>query len=116
MASPRSARLTTTLNATDRVAVVGGGTMGAGIAQVALTAGHPVRLHDLDADRAERAVAQIHERLDQRVRKGKMSAEARTAVLGRLEVAKRLDDLDGARLVVEAVAESLEIKREIFRR
>jgi 3-hydroxybutyryl-CoA dehydrogenase len=104
------------LEASHGVAVVGSGTMGAGIAQVALTSGHPVLLHDVDTARAEQAVAGIGERLDQLVQKGRMDATARTEALERLEVAKELEDLSGVRLVVEAAVESLEIKRDLFRR
>ena len=108
--------MTAPLDPTHRVAVVGGGTMGCGIAQVAVTAGHPVQVHDIDAGRAEQAVAQIRERLDQRVRKGNLDPEARTAAVGRLQVAKHLEDLDGAGLVIEAAAESLPVKRDLFAR
>jgi 3-hydroxybutyryl-CoA dehydrogenase len=106
----------TALATGDTVAVVGGGTMGAGIAQIAVAAGHPVIVHDIDPERAEQAVGQIGERLDQRVRKGAMSTDARAAATQRLRAAKGLEDLADAALVVEAAAESLAVKRELFTR
>jgi 3-hydroxybutyryl-CoA dehydrogenase len=102
---------------TDRtVGVVGAGTMGAGVAQLALTAGHPVQLHDVDADRRQGARAEIEQRLTRNVEKQRMSAEARDAALARLEIADDLDRLGEAALVVEAVAERLEVKRQVFGR
>ncbi|MGW9033672.1 3-hydroxyacyl-CoA dehydrogenase NAD-binding domain-containing protein, partial [Streptomyces sp. NPDC055721] len=66
------------------VAVVGTGTMGQGIAQVALVAGHPVRLYDSAPGRAGEAVAGLTARLDRLVEKGRMDAAAREAAVGRL--------------------------------
>ncbi|MER6915191.1 3-hydroxyacyl-CoA dehydrogenase [Streptomyces sp. NPDC000594] len=96
------------------VAVVGTGTMGQGIAQVALVAGHPVRLHDSLPGRAEEAAAAIGARLDRLVDKGRMTADARDAARARLHPAAGLGDLSDAALVVEAVAERLDVKRELF--
>ncbi|MEO3972720.1 3-hydroxyacyl-CoA dehydrogenase [Streptomyces sp. CAU 1734] len=97
------------------VAVVGTGTMGQGIAQVALVAGHPVRLHDTAPGRAAEAVAAIGARLDRLVDKGRLDAAARDAARARLHPADALAELADSALVVEAIAERLDAKRELFR-
>jgi 3-hydroxybutyryl-CoA dehydrogenase len=96
------------------VAVVGCGTMGRGIAQVALAAGHPVLLFDTAAGQAEAAVGAIHDRLDRQVAKGRLTAEERAAAGARLGVASGLAELAPAGLVIEAVVEDLAVKRELF--
>ncbi|WP_267888950.1 MULTISPECIES: 3-hydroxyacyl-CoA dehydrogenase [Streptomyces] len=96
------------------VAVVGTGTMGQGIAQVALVAGHPVRLYDSAPGRAGEAVAALTARLDRLVEKGRLDAGAREAAVGRLHAAAELDELADAALVVEAVVERLDVKQQLF--
>ena len=96
------------------VGVVGAGTMGAGVAQLALTAGHPVRLYDIDAAQAAAGRGEIEKRLARNVEKGRMDAADRDAALNRLRVASNMQDLADAALVIEAVAEKLEIKHAVF--
>ncbi|MFD8971838.1 3-hydroxyacyl-CoA dehydrogenase [Streptomyces sp. NPDC059593] len=96
------------------VAVVGTGTMGQGIAQVALVAGHPVRLYDSAPGRAGEAVAGLTARLDRLVEKGRMDAAAREAAVGRLHAAEELGELADAALVVEAIVEHLPVKQQLF--
>ncbi|WP_121830107.1 3-hydroxyacyl-CoA dehydrogenase [Streptomyces sp. S1] len=96
------------------VAVVGTGTMGQGIAQVALVAGHPVRLYDSAPGRAEEAVAALAARLDRLVEKGRLDAGAREAAVGRLHAAGELAELADAALVVEAIVEDLAVKQRLF--
>ncbi|WP_327328410.1 3-hydroxyacyl-CoA dehydrogenase [Streptomyces sp. NBC_01210] len=96
------------------VAVVGTGTMGQGIAQVALVAGHPVRLYDAVPGRAGQAAEAIGARLDRLVEKGRMDAVERDAARGRLRPAADLAELADAALVVEAVLEQLVVKQELF--
>ncbi|MFF9913507.1 3-hydroxyacyl-CoA dehydrogenase [Streptomyces sp. NPDC013457] len=105
---------TDALDRSRTVAVVGTGTMGQGIAQVALVAGHPVRLYDSAPGRAEEAVAALAARLDRLVEKGRMDRAARDAAVGRLHAAAALTDLADAALVVEAIVELLPVKRELF--
>ncbi|KAF0651797.1 3-hydroxyacyl-CoA dehydrogenase [Streptomyces fradiae] len=97
------------------VAVVGAGTMGQGIAQVALVAGHPVRLYDAAPGRAEQAARAVAGRLDRLVAKGRMAPEERDAAAARLHPAAGLDELADAALVVEAVVERLDVKQELFK-
>ncbi|MCS6883852.1 MAG: 3-hydroxyacyl-CoA dehydrogenase family protein [Acidobacteriota bacterium] len=98
-----------------KVAVVGAGTMGHGIAQVAAQAGYSVSLYDLAEEVLERALANIGRNLEKAVEKGKMRSEDRDAVLCRisstLDLAAAVADAD---LVIEAVPESLELKLEVF--
>ncbi|MFD7548297.1 3-hydroxyacyl-CoA dehydrogenase [Streptomyces sp. NPDC059578] len=104
----------TAIDLSSPVAVVGAGTMGQGIAQVALTAGHPVRLHDAAPGRAASAAAAIGGRLDRLVAKGRLGAAERDAALARLEPVDALADLAGSGLVVEAVLERLDVKQRLL--
>jgi 3-hydroxybutyryl-CoA dehydrogenase len=100
-----------------RVAVIGTGTMGRGIAHVAAVAGMTVRLHDVSADLVAGALAKVREALDQGVAKGKVEPQTRDAALARLHAAERLEDaVADADLVVEAIPENLELKRDLFAR
>ncbi|MFG2722376.1 3-hydroxyacyl-CoA dehydrogenase [Streptomyces sp. NPDC048416] len=96
------------------VAVVGTGTMGQGIAQVALVAGHRVRLHDAVPGRAREAADALAGRLDRLVDKGRIDGAARDAALARLHPAADLAELADAALVIEAVLEQLPVKQELF--
>jgi 3-hydroxybutyryl-CoA dehydrogenase len=96
------------------VAVVGTGTMGQGIAQVALVAGHAVRLHDAAPGRAAQAADAILGRLDRLVEKGRMDGAERDAAARRLLPATGLAELADSALVVEAIVEQLGMKRRLF--
>ncbi|MEV8043789.1 3-hydroxyacyl-CoA dehydrogenase [Streptomyces griseoluteus] len=105
----------TAIDLSSPVAVVGTGTMGQGIAQVALTAGHPVLLHDALPGRAREAAEAIGARLDRLVAKGRLGADERDAARARLAPVEHLGELAGCALVVEAVLERLDVKQELFR-
>jgi 3-hydroxybutyryl-CoA dehydrogenase len=95
--------------------VLGAGTMGAGIAHVAALAGIEVTLRDIDDAVLERAVSTIRANLDKGVARGKVEAADRDAALGRISTATDLESsVSEADVVVEAVPESIELKREIF--
>lgn len=96
------------------VAVIGAGTMGAGIAQVAAAAGHTVLLTDARADAAQAAIDQIRKSLELRVSKGKMQAEDCAGIVSRIHAVSGLDALKDARLVIEAIFENLEAKQALF--
>ncbi|MFJ9416846.1 3-hydroxyacyl-CoA dehydrogenase [Streptomyces sp. NPDC101227] len=96
------------------VAVVGTGTMGQGIAQVALVAGHRVRLYDAAPERARQAAEAIGRRLDRLAEKGRIASEERNAARDRLSPAASLAELADAALVVEAILEQLPAKQELF--
>jgi len=100
-----------------RVAVVGAGTMGGGIAQAAAQAGFPTRLTDADPAAAERALGAMGARLRKGVELGKVPAETVGAALGNVRITPDLASaVAEADLVVEAVPEELELKRDLFRR
>lgn len=97
------------------VGVVGAGTMGAGIAQVAAVAGHRVLLFDTDAAATARACEHIAGDLDGQVTRNRIAPTERAATLARITRCENLADLASAGLVIEAVAENLDIKRDVFR-
>ncbi|MFJ8720029.1 3-hydroxyacyl-CoA dehydrogenase [Streptomyces sp. NPDC004166] len=105
----------TALDLSSPVAVVGTGTMGQGIAQVALVAGHRVRLYDAVPGRAGEAAAAIGARLDRLVEKDRLSGAERDAARDRLLPAETLAELADCSLVVEAVLERLDVKQQLFR-
>lgn len=99
----------------ERVAVLGAGTMGHGIAQVAAMAGAGTVLYDPDEDALERGVGRIRANLDKGVALGKVDDDAAHSALNRIRVAHDLADAVGeADLVIEAVLESLELKHQLF--
>jgi 3-hydroxybutyryl-CoA dehydrogenase len=99
-----------------KVGVIGAGTMGNGIAQVFAQSGFEVRLCDVVPAAIDRAQATIAKSLAKFVEKGKLAAADRDAALGRLTTGSSLDALAEVDFVVEAVAEQVDIKREIFAR
>lgn len=102
------------LQAHQIVGVVGAGAMGAGIAQVAAAAGHPVLLFDVQPQAATRAMDRIHDALQKRVRKGKLAAEDCQALMARISPCDTLESLAEAALVIEAIVEKLDVKRQLF--
>jgi 3-hydroxybutyryl-CoA dehydrogenase len=98
-----------------RVGVVGLGTMGAGIAQVSVQSGHGTVGREVSDELNERARSTIDRYLGRAVEKGRMSAEDKEAALARLRLTTDLEELAGCDLVIEAIVEELEPKRELFR-
>ena len=99
----------------ERVAVVGAGTMGNGIAHVFAQGGHGVTLIDSDAAALDRALRTIDKNLDRQVKKGGLTADEKAAALGRIERAGELEAAHAADLVVEAIVEDEEVKKDVFR-
>ncbi len=99
----------------ERIAVVGGGTMGNGIAHVCAQSGKSVRLIDVDGAVLERALDTIGANLDRQIKKGRLEEGAREEVLGRIETATDLaEGVSDVDLVVEAVPERSELKAAVF--
>lgn len=96
------------------VAVVGAGLMGSGIAQVAAVAGWDVVLRDLDDDAVARGRKGIEASTAKFVEKGRLSEADRDAALGRITTTTDLDAVSGADIVVEAVFENVDVKKELF--
>lgn len=97
------------------VGMIGAGTMGIGIAQVAASAGHHVMLFDVNAEASSRALNALHQRLQQRVDAGKADADTTQQLLARIQIVTVLTELASCALVIEAIAERLEIKQSLFR-
>ncbi|MFN6115418.1 MAG: 3-hydroxyacyl-CoA dehydrogenase NAD-binding domain-containing protein [Flavobacteriales bacterium] len=97
-----------------KVAVIGAGTMGSGIAQVAAQAGHNVVLYDTRREAVDKALAGLRKTLDKLVEKGKFTAEQADGIHGRIAPASDLKDLAGSGLVIEAIIEDLGIKQKLF--
>ena len=102
------------MTAVKTIGVVGAGTMGHGIAQVAAQSGFDVLLVDSAAEALSRGYDQIGKGYERLVGKGKLSAEAKQQALARIRKDERLDALAEADLVVEAVVEKLPVKREVL--
>lgn len=97
-----------------RVLVVGAGIMGAGIAQVAAQAGHSVALYDAREGAAERAHQQLAATFDALVAKGRLQAAQAQQALACIVPVRRLDEAADCGLVVEAIIERLDIKRDVL--
>lgn len=101
--------------ATDRpIGVVGAGTMGGGIAQLAAAAGHPVQLFDAFEGAADKGKDRIGKALEKLVARGKMTVEDVAALVNRITVVPALADMKDAAMVVEAIVENLDVKRTLF--
>jgi 3-hydroxybutyryl-CoA dehydrogenase len=98
-----------------RLAVIGAGLMGAGIAQVAAQAGWEVTLRDLDDAAVQRGLAGIRRSLEKFASKGALSAADVEAALGRITPTTDLEAAADADIVVEAVFERLDVKQDVFR-
>lgn len=99
----------------ERIAVLGAGTMGAGIAQVAAQAGFPTVLYDIKQEFIDTGMGKIKSFLAGSRERGKLSAEQEKAILDRFELSTSLEACKGCALVIEAAPEKLELKREIFK-
>lgn len=99
-----------------RVAVLGAGTMGRGIAHAAALAGYPTALHDAGEAQLRRGMAHVAATLEKGVSLGKLDDAAREAALSRVRAAPRLEDaVREAGLAIEAVPESMDVKSALFR-
>lgn len=97
------------------IAVIGGGTMGAGITVSVLDAGLPVTMIERDEASIARGRVHVEKVYDALVAKGRMSAEAKAATMARYTGSTRYEDIAGADLVIEAVFEDIEVKKTVFR-
>lgn len=102
------------MNGSMKVAVIGAGTMGSGIAQVAAQAGHAVVLYDARREAVDKALTALRGILDKLVEKGRLQAEQAEDIHGRITPASDLRELEGSGLVIEAIIEDLGIKKKLF--
>lgn len=105
----------TPLRSIDKVAVLGGGTMGTGIAMCFLNAGIPVKLSETNDELAAKAVGTIRRNYEATVKKGKLSQEAAEKRMALLQPVVGLTDIGDTDLVVEAVFEDMDLKKTVFR-
>ncbi len=96
------------------IGVIGAGTMGAGIAQVAAQAGHKVVLSDTNPEQLLRAEQQIKKSIDKLIEKGKFTAQLGQEILHNLQFSTQLSEHSQASLVIEAIVENLSIKHQVF--
>lgn len=99
----------------ERVGVIGGGQMGAGIAEVAALAGCDVVVHEVSPEAAEAARSRIEKSLDRAVSRGKLDQEAAGSALSRITFSTDWSDQADRQIVIEAVTENEDLKKEIFR-
>ncbi|HEU0013721.1 MAG TPA: 3-hydroxyacyl-CoA dehydrogenase family protein [Longimicrobium sp.] len=97
-----------------RVGVLGCGLMGSGIAQVSAQAGYETIVREVSDEVCERGLGGIGKQLGKAVEKGKMAAEDRDAVMGRLRGTTSLEDLRDCDIIIEAVVENLELKNQMW--
>ena len=97
-----------------KVGVVGAGQMGSGIAHVFALAGYDVLLNDINAEGLQKAVALIDRNIERQVSRGKVTAEAKAAAMGRISTTLKLADLGQTDLVIEAATEREDVKNRIF--
>ncbi|MBI4349652.1 MAG: 3-hydroxybutyryl-CoA dehydrogenase [Elusimicrobia bacterium] len=99
----------------ERAAVVGGGTMGNGIAHVFALAGIPVTLVEVDQTRLDQCLATIQKNLERQLAKKTITQDALVAAKGRLTGAVRLEEAAFAQVVIEAVPEKMDLKKRVFK-
>jgi 3-hydroxybutyryl-CoA dehydrogenase len=97
-----------------RVGVLGCGLMGSGIAQIAAAAGYETLVREVSDELCERGIGGIGKQLGKSVEKGKLPAEERDAILGRLKGTTKLEDLAGCDIIIEAVVEDLALKNQMW--
>jgi 3-hydroxybutyryl-CoA dehydrogenase len=97
-----------------KVGVLGCGLMGSGIAQVAAAAGYETVVREVEQKWIDKGFAGVQKSLGKIVEKGKMSAEDRDAAIGRLKGTTSLEDLADCDIVIEAIIENVEVKRETY--
>jgi 3-hydroxybutyryl-CoA dehydrogenase len=96
------------------IGIIGSGTMGGGIAQLAAQNGFSVVLEDINEEYVTAGLKKIKERLEKRVNDGKMEIEERETILSRISITTHLEDFKDADLIIEAVTENDEIKKQVF--
>jgi len=99
-----------------KIGVVGAGQMGSGIAEVALTSGFNVLMRDVTMEAVQKGRMRIVTDIDKRVQKGKMTATEKEENLQRLSTTVKLDDLGKCDFIIEAAAENIPLKWEIFKK
>jgi 3-hydroxybutyryl-CoA dehydrogenase len=97
-----------------KVMVIGAGQMGGGIAQVSAQAGYETVLYDINMELVEKGLAVMNKNLSRNVDKGRITGDEKDAILGRIKASVSLEDAKDVDLVVEAIVENFEIKKQVF--
>ncbi len=97
------------------IGVVGAGTMGNGIAQVAAAAGYNVIMSDIEDRFVQNGIKNIDKFLAKSVEKGKMSGDDKNAIMGRIKGTTKIEDMKDADVVVEVVLEKMDLKKQVFK-
>jgi len=98
----------------ERVGVIGCGLMGSGIAQISAAAGFDTVVREVDDDRLAHGLSSIARFLDKGVERGKLNEAERDAIVGRIRGTTALEDLSDVDVVIEAVVEDINVKKELF--
>jgi len=99
---------------TDKIAVLGAGQMGNGIAHVFAQSGFDVTMIDVSSDALAKGRSTIASNLDRQIKKGSLAADQKDAILGRIQTAPSMDPVADASIVIEAVTENRDLKFKIF--
>jgi 3-hydroxybutyryl-CoA dehydrogenase len=97
-----------------KIGIIGAGTMGRGIAQVAATSGHDVQLYDNNPSGLDHAMHQLKNLFDKLVLKEKFTRQAADEILGRIEPVQSLAEMEDCQLIIEAIVEDFEVKKQVF--
>ena len=101
----------------NKIAVIGAGVMGSGVAQVSAIAGYQVTVHDISDDMLQKSQSGIEASLNKFVEKGKIEKSAADTALANIQFSTRLEEAaDNADIIIEAIFENLDIKHEIFKK
>jgi 3-hydroxybutyryl-CoA dehydrogenase len=98
-----------------KVGVLGAGLMGSGIAEVCAKSGYETVVREISEELARKGIGRIESSLAKAVERGKLAGGDRDAARGRLKATTRLEDFEACDIVIEAVVENLDVKKEIFR-
>jgi 3-hydroxybutyryl-CoA dehydrogenase len=96
------------------IGIIGSGTMGIGITQLAATAGHRVVLYDLNSDALKKAQTQLQIQINKLEEKGKLNASDAVALMGRIYFVEKKEALSDCKLIIEAIIENIQIKKSLF--
>ena len=96
------------------VGVIGSGTMGSGIAQIAATQGCEVALYDINEEALKISRTKLEKILNRLIEKGRIDSDKKASILSNINYTTNLSDLDKSDIVIEAIVENLDIKKNVF--
>ncbi len=111
---PHSGKLELQLMRIEKVGIIGAGTMGSGIAQVAATAGCQVKLFDLNEDQLKSAEKSLDKILGRLIQKSRIDEAEKKRIQDNISYVNKLEDLSDSNLTIEAIVENLEVKKKVF--